>query len=190
MQLNKGMILDRKIKYFYYLPKPLWCTGTKCLMNLKYCHMLIPYYNVAQRCNKKKSTENFKDFSKLPLPMDFYGNAVHVILCPATYFFPFSLPSLSSSMLSSPITSQEKKRHDKLTYESHSILIPPSLKDLSLSHIVLVSPPELSNELAIPSFVLLPAASILTQSYRFLGLCSRLTICIHLTRITFMILDK
>lgn len=75
----------------------------------------------------------------------------HVKLFPATLFPPFSLlSSLSSLMLSSPINLQEKERYDKLTYESQSILLSPSLKDLSLWH--LVSPPELSNGLAIHSF--------------------------------------
>jgi len=68
-----------------------------------------------------------------------------------------------------------------LTYESCSILLSPSLKDLTLT------PCQSSNGLAIPSFSLFPAASILT---RFLGLCSMPTICIHLTHMTFMILEN
>lgn len=133
MQLNKGTILDRK-KSILFIICHRYCSalGQNVSWILKYWHILIPYCNVAQRCSNNKL--KIKGFPKLPLPKDFYGHAVHVILC-----LSFFLPSLSSSMLSSPINLQEKERHDKLTYESHSIFISPSLKDLSLSHILSLS---------------------------------------------------
>ncbi len=82
-------------------------------------------------------------------------------------------------MLSSHINLQEKERHHKLTHGSDSMLV-QSLKGLSFSHMGLVSPPELSNELVIhiyPYFY--TAAFISAHSYCSL-LCIRLTICMHL----------
>lgn len=84
---------------------------------------------------KRKVKYGYKGISQTrdTTPYGFYVNSAHVKLFSATLFPPFSLlSSLSSLKLSSPINLQEKERYDKLTYESQSILLSPSLKDLSL----------------------------------------------------------